>query len=180
MFLYQNSGRQRFRRIVFKYWYGSLNDDWTAIQLRGDKVHRYSTHPYPVLDCLTLRVQSRERRQQRGMDVENRIRELFDERGTDEPHESRKADEADVSRAQLPHQRAIVVVARRPAAMGEVDGLDAGRPRSIQARGIFTVGDDDHDRGIEAPVRDRIDECLKIAAAARYEDAESAVHCRLA
>src|ERR1700704_4287042 len=114
------------------------------------------------------------------MNVENRIWEFVDKRRTDEPHESGKADEADISRAQLPHQRAIVVVARRPGAMREADGLDAGRPRSIQARGTFAVRDDDRNRRLEATARDRVDQRLKITSASRDEDAESAVHCRLA
>src|SRR5258706_1352478 len=114
------------------------------------------------------------------MDVENGIREFFDERRTDEPHESGKADEADVWRAQLTHERVIVVVAGRPGAMGEADGLDSGRPRSIQPRSTFSVGNDDRDRSVEAALRDRVDECLKIASASRDEDAEAAVHRRLA
>ena len=180
MLLREDSRRERFGCISRKNWHGALHHDWPAVQFRSDEVDGYAAHLHAMLNRLPLRLQTRKRRQQRRMDVENRVRERFNERRTNKPHESGKADQGNIARAQLPHQRAIVVVSRRPRAMGKADGFDSGRSRSTQPRGIFTVRDDDRDRGIEPAVRNRVDECLKIASASGDEDAESAVHCRLA
>ena len=51
-----------------------------------------------VLERLPLRVKTGKRRQQRRMDVENRVRERVDERRADEPHEAGKTHEPDVAR----------------------------------------------------------------------------------
>lgn len=180
MLLGEDSRGKRFRRIPGEDWHSPLHHDWPAIQFRSDEVDGHATQLHAMLNRLPLRVQARKGGQQRGMNVEDRIRERINERCTHESHESGKADQTNLARTELPRQRTIVVISRRPRAMGEANSLDPGRPRSIQTRGIFTVGDDDRDRGIEPAVRDRVDECLKIASASRDENAESAVHCRFA
>ena len=95
-----------------------------------------------------------------------------DEAGTDPAHESCQADDVDRVRAQLVDERAVVVVARGPAAMIEDGRLDAGLAGAIEAAGAGDVRDDDGNRGVEPSVGDGVDERLQVAAAARDQDAE--------
>jgi hypothetical protein len=50
--------------------------------------------------------------------------------------------------------------------MTDVQSLDAGTPGAIEPFGFGPVGNHDDDRRVEASIGNRVDECLKIAAAA--------------
>ena len=57
----------------------------------------------------------------------------LDERRADASHEPGQAHQLDLARAQLVDERAVVVVARRPAAVIDDDRLDAGA--AVRGRG---------------------------------------------
>ena len=63
--------------------------------------------------------------------------------------------------------------------MVDAERLDAGLPRALEPRRVLAIRDDDRDRRVEAPVADRVDERLEVAAASRDEDAKAPVHDRL-
>ena len=131
----------------------ALHDDRPAVELRGDEVHRHAADLDAVLDRLTLRVEAGERGQQRRVDVQDGVAESVEERRADQAHEAGEADETDVARAQLAHERPIVVVAGRPAVR---DRCRVSRcPRAARARGPprRAIRDHDGDRRSSRPSR---------------------------
>jgi hypothetical protein len=48
---------------------------------------------------LSLGVETRKRRQERRVNIEDRVRESVQQRGTDEPHVTGETDQANVSRS---------------------------------------------------------------------------------
>ena len=131
---------------------------------------------YSVVDRLLLGVESRERGQQRRMDVEDAVGERLDERRTDEAHEAGQADKPDVAGAQLLDESAVICVAGRKGAMRETYRLDLGRPRSIQSSGILAVGNDDRNRRVQVADGNRVNQRLEIAATTGDENPETPVH----
>ena len=134
--------------------HSALNDDRTCVEVRRDEVHGHAARLDAVIERLLLRVKTGKRRQQRRVDVENRVRERVDAtarrrfRMNPARHTSR-----DVARASSLHQRAIVVVARGPAAMTQCQRLDTGAPRALEPAGVCLIGDDDGDGGVEPAAR---------------------------
>jgi hypothetical protein len=168
----EDAGGEGFFGVALQHRHGALNDDRAGVELGGHEVHGDATHLHTVRERLPLRVQSGERGKQRGVDVHDCVGERRDEPGAYTSHEPRQADHVHVVRAELVHQRAIVVVARRPPAMVEDGGLDAGQAGAIEPAGPGHVRDHDGDRRLEAAVRHGVDERLEIAAAAGDQDAE--------
>ena len=111
MFLFEDARRERTRRVIRENRNRPLDDDRSRIEIRGDEVDGNAADLYPVLDGLRLSIDTGKRRQQRGVNVENRVGEGVDQRQPDDSHEAGEADEAYVARLQLPHERSLVVVA---------------------------------------------------------------------
>ena len=97
-----------------------------------------------MLERPALGIDPRKRRQQRRVDIENRLRERIEQRRTDQSHEPRETDEAHITLRELPGQRAIVVLARAPATMVDAQRFESGLSRALQSCGIFTVGNHDN------------------------------------
>jgi uncharacterized protein DUF3418 len=86
-----------------------------------------------MIGCLALRLESRKRRQQRRVDVEDAVPERVEQRGADYAHESGETDEGDVVR---PEDRDDGVVVRVPVgvvARVEPDRFDARVPGAREA-----------------------------------------------
>jgi len=129
MLLAEDARRQRLGGVVIAHWHGSLDDDGTAIELRRDEMHGHAGDLHAILDRLALSVYSRERGEERRMDVENGVRKGVDERRPNAPHEAGQAHQTHVARLQLTDELAVVIVARRPAAVIDVNGLETGTER---------------------------------------------------
>ena len=119
-----------------------------------DEVHGHAAHLDAVLERLTLRVEAGKRRQQRRMDVQDACGKASSIGAPKQAHEPGEADEADVARAQLAHERAIVVVAGRPASMTQMHSVSIpGVAGPLEPGGILHVRDDDGDRRARAGPR---------------------------
>ena len=68
----QNARGQRVLRVAGSHRHRRLQHDGTGVDALVDEVHGGARHLHAVLERLALGVQARERRQQRGMDVEAR------------------------------------------------------------------------------------------------------------
>ena len=111
--------------------HGGLRDDRSAVELAGDEVHRHAGDLHAVRQRLLRRVHAWERRQQRRMDVENRVGIRVEERLAEQPHESRQADERDAMRVELRDEGALEELARRERA---VIDRHCGNPGRLRAR----------------------------------------------
>jgi hypothetical protein len=129
-----------------------------------------------MIEGLTLRLESRERRQERGVDVENAIGKGIEELGPNQAHETSKAHESDVVRLKNLNYRAIVGIPVLVITWQNGDGLDSSLARTLQAGGLRSIRDDDGNRGVKTAVRDRIDDRLEIGASARDENTKASVH----
>ena len=163
MFLLENPRAERVGRVVVKDRHGRLTDDRSAVELARDEVDRGAGHFRAVVQRLPLRVHAGERREERRMDVEDGVREGVEERGSEEPHESREADERQVARSEFADENLLEGVARWMVAVGDRQRLDAGVAGARESLRVGAVGDDECDLRVEASVRDGVDQRLKVA-----------------
>ena len=109
------------------------------------------------------------------MDVENGGGKRVEQHGTNQTHEPRKAHEPHVARAQSVDQRPIVVVTRREVAVRQTERVDSRLARARQAGRLGPVRNHDRYPRVQAPVSNRVDYRLQVAAAAGDENTEIAV-----
>ena len=87
----QDARRQRLRRVIVSHGNRRLRDDRAAVEFTRDEMHGDARDLDAVRPGLALRVDARERRQQRWMDVENGVLEFVEERPAEKTHEAREA-----------------------------------------------------------------------------------------
>ena len=112
MFLAQHAGRQALRRVVRQDRHRRLNDDRPAVDLRPHVVNRAAGDAYAGLDGPGMRIQPLERRQQRGVDVDQPIAPTVDEFRREHAHEAGEADQLDAACFQRIAQRLLEGSAR--------------------------------------------------------------------
>jgi len=173
MLLDQDAGRERVSRVVWPDRHSRLNDDGASVQFIGHQMDRGATYPHTVSNSLLLRIHTRERGQQRGMDVEDRVRERCKQSLADQSHETGEAHELDASGCQFAGDGGIerIAVGKRPVA--EDERLYPGIPCARQSRSVFTIRDDYSDPDVQAAVSHGVDECLKIRSTTRNQDADA-------
>ena len=124
-----------------------------------------------MVERLPLRVETRERRKQRRVDVQDAAGERADEPAREDPHKAGEADEPDAMLVERPAEGHVVRDAVTEVLRVEPDGGDAARPRARERRRLLLVSnDDDHARRVARP-RGGVEERLEVRAAPRDEDA---------
>ena len=121
----QDALRQRRRRVLVEHRDRRLQNDGAAIELAGDQMNRRAADADAVRKRLRLRVHARKGREQRGMDVQDRVREFVEQRRTDQPHEPGQAHERHACRRRARRERGVVLVARAKGTVIEDQRLDA-------------------------------------------------------
>jgi len=99
VFLGENSRSQSGIGVSVDHWDASLHDYRSAVEFPSHEMYRGTSDLYPVLQRLTLSIQSGERWKKRGVDVQNGLRKRLEEWCADQPHVASQADEANVTRA---------------------------------------------------------------------------------
>jgi hypothetical protein len=84
VFLDQDPRRQRVDRVIVVDRHGGLQHDRSAIEFERHQVHGCAGDFHAVRERLLLRIGAGKGRQQRGMDVEDRVGEGVDERRADQ------------------------------------------------------------------------------------------------
>ena len=112
------------------------------------------------------------------MNVQNPVGKRLDEDRAEQPHEPREADQLDTVRSKLGHERAVVVLPAGIRAVVDDAGLQACRSRAIQPSGTCPVGDHDGDGRVEPSVCNRVDNGLKVRAAAREQNTDAIASSR--
>ena len=104
MLLLEDAGRQGIGGITRHDRHRALDDDGPAIELRGHEMNGHAAHLHAMLDRLLLRIESRERRKQRWMDVQDAIRKGLEQRCLDHPHVAGEYDQFDSYNADLKYR----------------------------------------------------------------------------
>src|SRR5918993_2213921 len=101
---FENSHRKRIDIVRVLHRYGVLQDNRTAVKLSGYQVDRRAGPLHPMFPRLILRIRSRERREQRWVDIDDSVREFIQEDWGEHTHEAGEAHETDSSRLQYPRK----------------------------------------------------------------------------
>ena len=143
---------------------GRWMHDGTAVELTRDEMNGCTGDLDAAFERLTLSVDAWKRRQQGWVYVEYGVGKRFEQRCTNEAHESRQADQLDVPGLQLLRDLPIVSIARRRGPVIEHQRFDAGIGGARKPRGTRLVGDHDRNARAKTPVTHGVDERLKVAA----------------
>ncbi len=159
-------------RVVLLDANGLLADDRPAVELLVGKVHRDPRDLHAVLERVMDRGRAGERRQERRVQVDDRVRKGFEYLTAEQPHVAGHHDELDaVGLERLPDRvvvRARVAVARRI----EMDGRDCGLPGAFDAVRGLLIGDDHRHARVDRSARAGVDDRLQVGAASRDEHAQ--------
>ena len=151
MLLDEDPCRQGLHRVAIEDGHSGLKHDGAAIELRRHEMNSGAADAHAVLQRLPLRVEPRERGQERRVNVEDAIREGLEHRRAYAPHETGETDDADVVIVQDADNRAIVIVAAGVITRPQTHGVNAGRPRARKTLGFRPAGDHNRDRRVEFP-----------------------------
>ena len=116
--------------VIGMHRHNRLGDDRPGIDLGADEMHRAAGKPHPGGERLTLRVQSRKSRQQRGVDIDEPVAPSIDKAGVENAHEPGQRHQLNAG------ARKAVVRPRRRSAPGRVRDRamrDAGARRAFEA-----------------------------------------------
>lgn len=123
---------------------GALGDDDAVVELLVDEVDGAAGDLDAVVEGLLLGIEAGEGREQRGMDVEDALREGLDEAGREQAHVSGEAYVVDVVGAEGGDDFFVVLGAL--AAVGlDGEGFKAALACGFEAGRVGFVGDDDGD-----------------------------------
>ena len=111
MLLVEDSIRERVARITIEHRDGTLQDDRPAVELERHDMNGHAAYLDPMLNCLVLCVHPGKCRQQRRMNIEDRVWKSLEELGTDEPHVTGQVYQSNASCLESLHNRGIVFIA---------------------------------------------------------------------
>lgn len=145
MLLHQHPLCERLLGVICAHWNHALADDGAAIDLMRNEVHRRPVNAHAAGQRLAVSGQSRKRRQQRWMDVDQPPRVMRHEALRQYPHETSQYDERWLMRIDRLHQCHVKRIARRKRAVfehlrGHARGFGPGQPG--RARSITDHGGD--------------------------------------
>ena len=148
-----------------------LQDHRPRVDPAVDEVHSDAEDLHPVVKGLLDRLQSRERRQQRRVHVDDRVGERRQELRAEQLHVSGEHDQLDIAFAQPGGDRRV---ARR--SVGEtVAGKRLSRDPRLAGAGqggcLRAIGGDRHEPHAVTAVRS-VDQRLEVGAGARGQDAD--------
>ena len=93
MLLVEDSIRERVARITIEHRDSTLQNDRPAVELERHDMNGHAAYLDPMLNCLVLCVHPGKCRQQRRVDIENRVWKSVEEHSADEPHVTGQAHE---------------------------------------------------------------------------------------
>ena len=166
----QDPGRQRLDAVIVKNRHGGLKNDRPTIELRGDQMNRGARNADAVFEGLSLCVASRERRQQRRVDIECPVRKRIEQRGGHTPHETGQTDQ--IYPAVPEHFRKGSIVRLSTNVRFRIHPLrvDARIAGMCEAGGVPSIRDDDANRRVKAAVSSCDNDGSEVGAAAGNQD----------
>jgi hypothetical protein len=175
VFLDKNPCGESFLRVVVANRHGRLQDNRTGVDTAVDEVHGASRDLDPVLKGLALRVQARERGEERRVDVHDALRESTEQDVPKDAHESSQRDPLRTGFSQCRNVRGLRLGGepRSGATRSDVAGGNASAGTGGENGGIGAIGENEADARIKAALLHRAENGFAIGAPPRGQDAES-------
>jgi hypothetical protein len=151
---------------------GGLRDDGTGVGAAIDQMHGAAGDPHAVLEGLTLRVDAREGRQERRVDVDDVHREGVEHHVREQAHEPCQDDPFGPVGAQGLHHGRVEGATALVMRVIDDDGRNAGGARPVDRPGAGDVRDDDGDACVELARGDGVDDGLQVRPAPGRQHAE--------
>src|SRR5215475_9286641 len=144
----KNSRRQYVGGVVITHGHRALHYDGAGVGLGNHEMHGRAGNLHARLQRLAMRVEARERRQQRGMDVEHPAIPALHELGREQPHEAAQTNQLDAMLPELllQHRLERAAVLAERLALDDL-GRDAAGFGALEAGGLRTVGNHHGDFG---------------------------------
>lgn len=166
MFLLENACRQTLNCVTVVHRYDTLRDNWSAIKCFVNKVNCASARLHSGFESLTLRIETRKRRQQARMNVQDASAKSLDEFARKNAHVAGETNEIDFAIFQRRSDVTIVFLTLAPA-MFEHERFNFAFLGFRQPRRARLIADDDGDLGVwDATFANRIRQCDHVRAAA--------------
>ena len=124
----------------------------SRIQVAIHEMHGRAADLHTMSKRLTLRVDPRKGRQQRRVNVQNRVGECVKEPLTDQAHEPGEAHEPNATGLEFSRQRHVERITISELTMVERQGLDARTARPIEAGRAIAVRNHDGNPRAQEPV----------------------------
>ena len=139
-------GQSRVGVVVFHFDDG-LQDDWTCIEIFVHEMDGAAGEFDAVFEGLALRFESRKRREQRWMDIEDAVRKGSYEIGGEQAHVSGETDQIDSAFVKGGDDLAVIGFALE--SFGRDDASrEAALLGTVDAGGVFAIAEDDCDFGV--------------------------------
>lgn len=156
--------------VVGRHQYGLLRNDGSVVDLLVDEVDRHAGHGDAVVERLLHGIGTGKRRQQRRMNIDDRIGEPGNRLGCENSHEA--GQDQGFGAVALRHvaytNRGFMTRWSPP----DVLGGDPGIARSGESAGIISVGQDHHDPVLALGRSLASYERFEVCAAAGNEDSD--------
>jgi hypothetical protein len=166
----EDSCRQALLVVVGMNGNDRLADDRSGIELGADEMNRATREADARCKGLTLGVEAAEGRKEGRMDIDHPIAPGFDKTRLQHPHEAGQADQLD---PPLTEQYFGVGRKGRPIAVRDDPSGYAGRGRNPEPRRLGTIADNEDDLRRVRWIAARLDQCLQVRAATRYQHSNS-------
>src|SRR5690606_9080197 len=170
----QQAVGQRVGVIALANGHDALRHDGPVVELGRDEVYGTTVALHAQWERLLMRVQAGERRQQRGMDIDEAAFETGHESGREHAHEPGEQNIVRLERLNLGSQRLVKGLAAREVAMWNRARLDALLPCPGQPRRVGTVRDHRTHLRIELLTLDGFYNGLHVGAPPRDQNHEAA------
>ena len=148
MLFLQYPGGKGLRSVLGKHRNRGLRDDGAGIEALFHEMHGTAGILNAVLPSLVLRVEPRECRQQRRVNVQDLPMKFADEMAAQDPHVARKANQVHTALPQLVNQLAIVRFPVQPLGC-QSNGVQPALLGGRESRGFRTIGDHHGDFGVQ-------------------------------
>lgn len=170
----EHIGRQCLGRVVRVHRNARLDDDGAAIQVLRHPVDARAMLGIAGFERAAVGVQAGEAGQQRGVNVEHAALVAGDERCGEYAHET--GEDYEIGRKPLDglRQRGVERLASRKITVINDLRRDADHLRPGKAAGVSAIADDSDDFTMNSALATRINQRLKVAAAARDQDDDPA------
>ena len=172
----QNPRRERLRRVIVLDRHHRLQNNRPGIETLVHEMHRAARKFRAVFERLPLRFESRKRRQQRRMNVQDAVRKRANEIWRKQSHVPGQADELNAFLFERRNDLPVVHLAFEPLRRNRAR-RNSTCTRPFDSRRVLLITQHDRDFGVwDAPRLGARGQRLKIRASPRNQHANALFH----